>query len=42
MLHAHRLEFTHPVTGERLSFTAAPPADFEALLGIYRRKYGPA
>ena len=27
-LHAVRLAFTHPVTGEALDFTAEPPADF--------------
>lgn len=32
LLHAHRLEFEHPATSERLSFTAEPPADFAALL----------
>ena len=31
MLHAWLLSFTHPVSGERLRFTAAPPADFLAL-----------
>jgi 23S rRNA pseudouridine1911/1915/1917 synthase len=25
LLHAHSLQFTHPVTGERLSLTATPP-----------------
>jgi RluA family pseudouridine synthase len=31
-LHAHSLTFTHPVTGERLTFTAPYPKDFvEAL-----------
>ncbi|CAN5534776.1 RluA family pseudouridine synthase [soil metagenome] len=29
-LHAHRLSFEHPATGERLHFEAAPPADFKA------------
>jgi 23S rRNA pseudouridine1911/1915/1917 synthase len=28
MLHAHSLEFEHPVTGERLTFEAPMPADF--------------
>ncbi len=28
LLHAHRLTFDHPVTGERLSFTAPIPTDF--------------
>ncbi len=30
LLHAHRLAFTHPRTGEQLSFIAPPPADFAA------------
>jgi 23S rRNA pseudouridine1911/1915/1917 synthase len=30
LLHAHRLAFTHPRTGEYLSFEAPPPADFAA------------
>jgi len=32
MLHAWRLAFDHPATGERLAFQAAPPRDFLALL----------
>ena len=28
MLHAHKLAFPHPVTGERLRFTGPPPQDF--------------
>jgi len=31
-LHAYRLSFNHPVTGERLQFTSPPPADLERLL----------
>ncbi|MDX2345831.1 MAG: 23S rRNA pseudouridine(1911/1915/1917) synthase RluD [Legionella sp.] len=31
-LHAETLSFTHPITQERLSFTAALPDDFQALL----------
>jgi 23S rRNA pseudouridine1911/1915/1917 synthase len=31
-LHAARLGFTHPRSGERLRFEAAPPADFRAAL----------
>ena len=31
-LHACRLAFDHPVTGERLSFTSPLPADLEAVL----------
>jgi 23S rRNA pseudouridine1911/1915/1917 synthase len=30
-LHAERIAFTHPRTGERLSFTAPLPADLEAV-----------
>lgn len=29
-LHAHRLSFAHPITGEPQSFEAPPPADFAA------------
>ncbi len=32
MLHAYKLCFDHPETGERLTFTKAPPADFMTLL----------
>ncbi len=32
MLHAARLGFPHPVTGVALDWTAAPPADFVAVL----------
>ena len=28
MLHAHKLAFTHPITGRRLQFTSPPPPDF--------------
>ena len=31
-LHAHALAFTHPATGERLSFTSPLPADLAAVL----------
>lgn len=31
-LHAHQLALTHPVTGEFLQWTAAPPADMQQLL----------
>jgi len=31
-LHAWRLAFTHPVTGQALVFTAAPPPDFQQAL----------
>jgi 23S rRNA pseudouridine1911/1915/1917 synthase len=30
MLHAHRLRFRHPSTGERMTFESPPPADFAA------------
>jgi len=32
-LHAHRIAVAHPATGQRIEFTAPPPADFLALLG---------
>ena len=32
LLHAYRLEFTHPTSGERLSFTAPLPDYFKAVL----------
>jgi 23S rRNA pseudouridine1911/1915/1917 synthase len=35
-LHAWRLSFPHPTTGERLHFEAPLPADFEAALSILR------
>jgi 23S rRNA pseudouridine1911/1915/1917 synthase len=31
-LHAWRLSFTHPVTGDRLEFSDSPPADLRAVL----------
>ena len=31
-LHAYRLSFDHPLTGERLGFAAPPPEDFQHLL----------
>ncbi|HVN15538.1 MAG TPA: RluA family pseudouridine synthase [Anaerolineales bacterium] len=31
-LHAYSLTFTHPVTGEKISFTAPYPPDFESAL----------
>lgn len=36
MLHARRLAFRHPVTGRRLEFEAAAPADFQATLAALR------
>ncbi|OAG28631.1 RluA family pseudouridine synthase [Thermodesulfatator autotrophicus] len=38
MLHAFRLEFKHPVTGEDLAFEAPLPEDFEELLNELRQK----
>jgi len=35
-LHAHRLAFEHPQSGERLSFRSELPADLEAALGAAR------
>lgn len=35
-LHAATLAFTHPVTGERLSFRAPLPEDFGELLALFR------
>ncbi|MBX7256523.1 MAG: RluA family pseudouridine synthase [Candidatus Hydrogenedentes bacterium] len=35
-LHAERLGFTHPVSKERLTFTADPPADFQRTLEALR------
>mgnify|MGYP000848181472 CR=1 FL=1 len=39
-LHAGRLSFVHPVTGESLSFTAAPPADMLALHDALENEHG--
>ena len=36
MLHAYTLSFTHPRTGERLSFTAPPPEAFTAAVKKWR------
>jgi 23S rRNA pseudouridine1911/1915/1917 synthase len=35
-LHAERLGFTHPTTGERMTFTSQPPADFQEALDALR------
>lgn len=37
-LHAATLSFTHPVTGQRVSFSAPCPADFEELLAVFARE----
>jgi len=36
MLHAHRLEFPHPLSGERVAFEAPLPPEFEATLAALR------
>ena len=38
LLHAYRLELTHPRTGERMSFTAPLPDYFERVLEIVRKE----
>lgn len=37
-LHAHRLEFTHPKSGEKMSFMAPFPPDFESVLNVLRNR----
>jgi 23S rRNA pseudouridine1911/1915/1917 synthase len=37
-LHASRLVFEHPETGESLSFEVSPPADFRSVLDLLDRK----
>jgi 23S rRNA pseudouridine1911/1915/1917 synthase len=39
-LHAERLGVTHPVTGERLTFSAPPPQDFQQALDALRTHAG--
>ncbi|MDH5344797.1 MAG: RNA pseudouridine synthase, partial [Gammaproteobacteria bacterium] len=36
-LHATRLRFTHPVTGDPVDVEQPPPADFATLLIVLRR-----
>jgi 23S rRNA pseudouridine1911/1915/1917 synthase len=36
-LHAARLGFVHPVSGERLEFDVVPPDDFQELLAVLRQ-----
>ncbi len=36
-LHAVRLEFEHPGSGETMSFEIRPPSDFESLLAVLRQ-----
>ena len=33
MLHAYQLGFDHPVSGERMEFTAPLPPEFEQMIG---------
>jgi 23S rRNA pseudouridine1911/1915/1917 synthase len=35
-LHAETLEFVHPITGEKITNSAPPPADMQALLHALR------
>jgi 23S rRNA pseudouridine1911/1915/1917 synthase len=37
-LHAHRLEFCHPITGKPISLEAPLPADFRTLLDTLRKR----
>jgi 23S rRNA pseudouridine1911/1915/1917 synthase len=38
MLHAFRLAFAHPLTGERVSAESPPPDDFQRVLAAWRRR----
>ena len=38
-LHAAKLSFDHPATGERMSFSSLLPADIEAALGILKQPW---
>jgi RluA family pseudouridine synthase len=38
MLHAYSLSFTHPITKERITSKAQPPADFKACLKKFKLK----
>jgi RluA family pseudouridine synthase len=40
-LHAAKLTFLHPITGEELSFSAEPPKDFSATLQVLRKYAAP-
>jgi len=40
-LHAHRLRFRHPISGQELSFSASPPREMALLLAHLRGKLGP-
>jgi 23S rRNA pseudouridine1911/1915/1917 synthase len=39
LLHAFHLAFTHPATGERLSFTVPDPPEFAAFRAVVREAY---
>ena len=39
-LHAWRLAFTHPVTGEAMQFTSPLPEDMAALCAFLRERRG--
>jgi 23S rRNA pseudouridine1911/1915/1917 synthase len=41
MLHAHKLSFTHPVTGKRLHFASPPPRDFPRSAQMLARRMRP-
>ena len=38
-LHAWKLAFEHPITGQDLAFEAAPPADIEQALQLLGLRY---
>lgn len=40
LLHAYRLSFAHPVSGEALSFEAPLPPDFAQVLDVLRKRHG--
>ena len=39
-LHAHRLSFRHPLSGEKLDFSTPPPQDFQQVLSLLRQRTG--
>jgi 23S rRNA pseudouridine1911/1915/1917 synthase len=41
-LHAYRLAFTHPVSGDRLQWIAPPPGDFGGLLERLESRWAPS
>jgi RluA family pseudouridine synthase len=40
-LHAAKLSFVHPISGEELNFSADPPKDFNATLQVLRKYAAP-